>query len=281
MKKKSDGSKGAALPAIASGDNVEITLETGKLMPGMVESLVGSKAGEDRNIDITFPARPSGPGAALSGKEAVFEVKVLEVKTKALPEWNAELASSIREGMTLDELNAEVQKAIEGEASSSTENNRNDALAAALLEITTISQLPISLIEENTQARFQQMLMDFKQSGSTDEQIQEMMTEEKYLKYKELSKPNVEKIVKLGMVFRDIAEKEGLQVTKDEIKEQYDGLVMQAKQKNEQPPDEYAASEEIENILLRKKVFGFLADNAEIEYIDAPEQPQEPATPQA
>jgi FKBP-type peptidyl-prolyl cis-trans isomerase (trigger factor) len=69
-----DGSKGAALPAVAAGDSVEIGLEKGKFMEGMIESLVGAVAGETKNVNVKFPVRPSGPGAALSGKEAIFEV---------------------------------------------------------------------------------------------------------------------------------------------------------------------------------------------------------------
>ena len=45
-------------------------------MEGMIEALVGSKAGETKMVPVTFPIRPSGPGAALSGKEALFQVEV-------------------------------------------------------------------------------------------------------------------------------------------------------------------------------------------------------------
>lgn len=131
-------------------------------------------------------------------------------------------------------------------------------------------------MEENTQQRFRQMLSDFKEQGTSEEQLQEMMTPEKYQKYKELSRPNVEKIVKLGLTFRDISEKEGLKLTPQEVQDQYEGLVMQAKQKGEEPPDEAMAKDEIENILLRKKVFNFLAEYAEIEYVDAPPEQDVP-----
>ena len=46
-------------------------------MEGMVEGLVGTLSGETKNIDVTFPVRPTGPGAALSGKKTVFEVRTL------------------------------------------------------------------------------------------------------------------------------------------------------------------------------------------------------------
>ena len=45
-------------------------------MEGMIEALVGCKAGETKMVPVTFPIRPSGPGAALSGKEALFQVEV-------------------------------------------------------------------------------------------------------------------------------------------------------------------------------------------------------------
>merc|ERR1711907_744836 len=85
-------------------------------------------------------------------------------------------------------------------------------LAKVLLERMTVNKLPESLIEETIKDRFHSMLMDFKEQGSTEEQLQEMATPEKYSKYKEISLPNAEKIVKLGLAFRDIAEKEDIEV---------------------------------------------------------------------
>ena len=72
------------------------------------------------------------------------------------------------------------------------------------------------------------ILMDFKEQGSTNEQIEEMTTEENYKRYKEISRPNVEKIVKLGMAFRDIAERESASVDEKEIREQLDIIYAQA-----------------------------------------------------
>ncbi len=124
-----DGSKGVSLPNLASGDNVEILLEQGKFMDGMTEGLIGSVAGERKNIEVTFPVRPSGPGAALSGKQAVFEVDILSVKTRSLPKWDENLATSVKEGFTLEDLNAEVLKALDGEQEDNLDNIRNEALA--------------------------------------------------------------------------------------------------------------------------------------------------------
>lgn len=277
FEKNPDGSKGEELEAVASGDSVEIVMEKGKFMEGLVEGLVGAKPGEVRSTTVKFPPRPSGPGAALSGKEAIFEIDVKAVNTKTLPEWNEKLAGRIREGMTLAELEEEVKKAIDGDAESSEETSRNDGLAKALLEVTTMNKIPESLVEENTQQRFQQMLMDFKEQGSTDEQLQEMASEDNYNRYKEISRKSVNQIVTLGMAFRDIAEKDGIAVTSEEIQEQLDGLNAQAKQRGEAPPDPRAASDEIMNVLLRRKVFNMLAEHATIDWVEPPEQEDAPA----
>lgn len=266
--KNLDGSKGAALPAIAKGDNVDISLEAGKFMEGLIEGVVGAITGDVREISVKFPPRPTGPGAALSGKEALFEVSVLAIKTKAFPQWDEALAGRIRDGLTLAELESEVREAVDGEAVKSVESLRNDEIAKALLEKVVFNRIPETLIEENTQVRFENMLMEFQESGSTREQLQEMSTPEKYGKYKEISRPNVEKIVKLGLTFRDIAEKEKIVVTEKEITEQLDLINAQSKQKGEEPPDERRARDEIENTLLRKKVFDFLASHAEITWVE-------------
>lgn len=265
-----DGSKGESLPPIASGDQAEIELAKGKFMDGLAEGLVDAQINDVREIPVTFPIRAKGPGVALSGKKAIFQLTVLNIKTKAIPDWTAELANEVRPGMTLAQLNEEVAKAVDGEGSSSAEGLRNEKLAEALLSILQISKLPESLMEENTQQRFQSMLMDFQEQGSTQEQLEEMTTPEKYAKYKDISKPNVEKVVKLGMAFRDIAEKEKLVIEPAEVQDQLDMMNAQAKQKGEAPPDEARARDEIQNVLLRKKVFDFLADQGAITWVDTP-----------
>lgn len=269
FEKTSSGGKGAPLPAIAVGDRVEIPLEQGKFMAGFMEGLLGAKVGEVRTVPVQFPVRERGPGASLSGKEAIFEVSVVAVKIKTLPEWNNELAARVREGLTLETLEKEVDDAVRGDNASARDSARNDALAAALVEATVIDKLPESAIEENTQSRFQEMLLDFRDQGTTEAQLEEMSTPENYTKYRKLSRPNVEKVVKLSMAFKDIAEKEGLAVTPEEVEDQYNMISVQATQKGEPVPDKDKARPEIENVLLRNKVFEFLAGHASVTWLES------------
>ncbi|CAN0443535.1 unnamed protein product, partial [Discosporangium mesarthrocarpum] len=77
-----DGSKGGSLPAIASGEGLDIVLESGRYMPGLAEGLVGAKAGDVREIRVTFPDRMGKAGAELEGKKAIFEVHCHAVKVR-------------------------------------------------------------------------------------------------------------------------------------------------------------------------------------------------------
>jgi FKBP-type peptidyl-prolyl cis-trans isomerase (trigger factor) len=78
-------------------------------------------------------------------------VTVLAVKRKLLPAWDEKLAKRIRPDLTLELLEEEVTKAIDGDSEASTENVRNDAIASALLEIIYMKKIPESLVDENTQ----------------------------------------------------------------------------------------------------------------------------------
>eukprot|EP01040_Poterioochromonas_malhamensis_P007720 gene7720-8338_t len=265
----SNGGKGEPLPAVAAGNGVEIELETGKFMEGMVEQLIGTKVNEKKEVKVVFPNRMKGPGAALSGKEAIFEIEVLKVSKKTLPDWNEQLANSIRPGMSLSELESEVDKAVEGDAMSTIERKRNDGIAEALVQIAQIKRLPESLVEETAQMKFQDVLLDFKQQGSSQEEIEKMATPEKYQRFKEISKGSIEKAVKLGIIFNDITEKEKISVTQKEIQDQLDILIAQTKQREpRQEIDTDRAREEIVNTLLKKKVFDIVASFATINYVE-------------
>ena len=103
------GNKGEALPNAASGDQVDVVMETGKYMEGLVEGLVGAKIDDVREVKVTFP--PFLKDKTLAGKTAIFDVTVLSVDTRILPELDDEFANAIRPGLTADGLMEEVKTA--------------------------------------------------------------------------------------------------------------------------------------------------------------------------
>lgn len=108
FERNADGSRGAALENIAVGENVEVVMEEGRFLPGVVEGIVGLKAGEKKTISVTFPDKIRDK--RLAGKGAEFDIELLSVASREIPEFNDEFANSVREGLTADELMEEVTK---------------------------------------------------------------------------------------------------------------------------------------------------------------------------
>ncbi|CBJ32857.1 Trigger factor (TF) [Ectocarpus siliculosus] len=177
FRENADGSKGEQLPNIASGDGVDIVLESGRYMPGLAEGMEGVKAGETREIRITFPDKLGPQGGDLEGTKAVFEVEAVEVMKRNVPEVNEEFAQSIREGLTLEELTTEVEKAVMEETGTSKRDTRNKAYEEALLETCSIT-IPETLIVEQAREKFAIMMTEFKDQGESDAKIQSMITKE-------------------------------------------------------------------------------------------------------
>ena len=101
-----DGSKGESLPNAASGDDVEVILGEGRYMEGLVEGLLGATVGETVQVTVTFPERLKDK--TLAGKTAIFDVTVESASSRSLPELDDAFAAQVREGLTIESLNAEV-----------------------------------------------------------------------------------------------------------------------------------------------------------------------------
>ncbi|CAM9813825.1 unnamed protein product [Scytosiphon promiscuus] len=218
FRENKDGSKGDKLPEIASGDGVDIVLESGRYMPGLAEGMEGVKAGEKRDIKITFPDKLGPQGGDLEGTKAIFEVEAVEVKVRKVPEINEEFAQSIRKDLTLEELTNEVEKAVMEEAGTSKKDARNRrakqrrAIEDALLGTCSID-IPETLIIEQAREKFAIMMTEFKDQGESDEKIQSMITKENFAKYVEVVRKNTTRGLSLSLLFTHIAEKEGLSVS--------------------------------------------------------------------
>ena len=99
------------------GENYELELGSGSFVPGFEDQVIGMKAGEEKDIDITFPENYHED---LAGKAVVFKVKVHEVKEKEVPEMDDEFAKDVSEFDTLKDLKADLKKKI-------TEERQKDA----------------------------------------------------------------------------------------------------------------------------------------------------------
>ena len=202
-----EGGKGTVYP---------LTLGSGSFIPGFEDQLVGAKAGDHVEVNVTFPEEYQA--AELAGKAAVFQCDVKKVETKELPELDDDFAQDVSEFDTLAEYREDVKKNLtekkEKEARAAKENAAVDkAIENAEMEI------PDAML--NTQVR--QMMNDFasrmQSQGLTMEQYFQFtgMTAEKM---QEEMKPQALKRIQTRLVLEKIAETENIEVSEDEVNEE-------------------------------------------------------------
>jgi len=141
-----------------SGQGVELEIGSGGFIPGFEEQLVGSKSGDDVEVDVTFPEEYGN--AELAGKEAVFACHVVAVKKKQLPELDDDFAKDTGDFETLDALRERIRKDMEAGQERESKQVLRRSLLDALVERTTFAVPPGMVdrqLEHQLQAAHQRM----------------------------------------------------------------------------------------------------------------------------
>ena len=198
------------------GTDYPLTLGSGSFIPGFEDQLVGAKAGDHVEVNVTFPEEYQSKD--LAGKAAVFQCDVKKVETKELPELDDDFAQDVSEFDTLAEYKEDIKKNLterkEREARTAKENAAVDkAIENAQMEI------PDAMIE----TQISQMLDDFSRrmqsQGLTMEQYMQFtgMTADKM---REEMKPQALKRIQTRLVLEKIAETENIQPSEEEVNEE-------------------------------------------------------------
>ncbi len=147
-----------------SADNYSLELGSGAFIPGFENQLVGHKSGEDVEVKVTFPEEYHAQD--LAGKEAVFEVKLHEVKEKQLPEMDDEFAKDVDEDVdTLDELKEKTKKQLQEQKEDAAHAAIEDAAIEATVNNAETEEIPQAMLDDDTDRQVQQYLMGMQQQG--------------------------------------------------------------------------------------------------------------------
>ena len=188
-------------------------LGSGQLIEGFEEQLVGARAGEDREVKVTFPA--DYQAEHLAGEDAVFKVRVKEVREKILPELDDEFASDASEFETLEELRADIAEKVGTALSSRAEEDfRLRAIDAAVAAATV--EVPDDLVMARATERLERMERQLAQRGMDPNQFFAMQGKSREELIEE-SKPDALKDLKREAVVTAIAEAEAIEVTEEEL----------------------------------------------------------------
>jgi trigger factor len=247
-------------------ENFWMEIKPGHFVPGFTEQLVETSKGDKRTVTVTFPEDFVTP--QLSGKQAIYEVEVIQVKEKALPEQNDEFAKQWG-AETFEKLKEGVRKDLESELEQKTRQSIRAQLVQALTQRVQC-ELPESLVQGETRNLIYNIVAENQNRGIAREKIEEKK-EEIFGYASQSAKQKLKEAFLLGR----IAEKEGIQVTREELMRAILGMAQQREMKAEKLIKEMEKTNGIarlqEDILL-SKVVDFLEKNAKIEEVPpAPE----------
>jgi len=188
----------------------QLVLGSGSFIPGFEDQLIGSKAGEKKDVTVTFPEDYQAKD--LAGKEAVFETEVLEVQGAKDAELDDELAKKF--GMeSLDKLKETVKEGMVGEYE---QQSRLKLKRAILDELDKKHdfELPPGMVEAEFSNIWQQVLSE-KEAGQLDEEDAKKTDKQLEKDYRKIA----ERRVRLGLVLAEVGQKEDVQITNEELQE--------------------------------------------------------------
>ena len=238
------------------GENFDLKLGSGQFVPGFEEQLVGMTAGEEKDIDITFPENYT---AELAGKAVVFHVKLNKVTATNVPELDDEFAKDVSEFDSLEELKADIRaKALE-QAEKQIASNFENACVEKAAENTTVD-MPKALVESELDNQMERFAYQLQMSGYSMEQYAQMMGGDVNT-MRSAFRPAAEKQAKITVTLEKIVEAEGITVTDEDMEAEFEALSKQyelevAKIKEMIPAEELTAS------LKNRKAVKVIVDSA-------------------
>lgn len=247
------------------GENFDLKLGSGSFVPGFEEQVVGMSAGEEKDIDITFPENYHKD---LAGKPVVFHVKVNKVTVTNVPQQDDEFAKDVSEFESLEELKADIRaKALE-RAQKQVQSAFEQACVDKAAENTTVD-MPKALVEAELDNQMERFAYQLQMSGYTMESYAKMMGGDLNT-MRNAFRPAAEKQAKVNVTLAKIAEVEGITVSEDEMNAEFEKLAKQYELEVEKVKSMVPA-EEIKASLETRKVIDLLTSSAVAVAPKAPE----------
>ena len=206
-----------------SAEGHELRLGSHSFIPGFEEQLIGAAAGDEKELNVTFPA--DYHAKELAGAPVVFQVKVHEVKETQVPAKDDELAKDVSEFDNLDELKADLRKQIETRKEEEASRAFESALMEKVAEAAKV-ELPAAMVEQEVDTELQNFDYQLRSQGMSLEQYSKMLGGD-LSGFKNSIRPSAEKQVRLRVVLNAIADAEGLEATEEDRNAEYAKLAEQ------------------------------------------------------
>lgn len=209
------------------GKDFSLALGSGQFIPGFEEQLVGHTAGEDVNVNVTFPE--DYQAADLAGKEALFEVTIHELKRKELPELDDEFAKDVDEEVeTLAELKEKTSKKLADEKSQAAKAAFEDAVISKAVDNASVDgdEIPAEMIDEDVHRQIDQYLGQLQQQGISREMFFQISGQTEDDLHKQFAE-GAETRVKTSLVLEAIVAAEKIDPSAEQVSEEVANLASQ------------------------------------------------------
>ena len=242
------------------GEDYYLVIGSHSFIDTFEDQLVGKKAGEEVDVNVTFPEEYHE--ASLKGKPALFKVTVKEIKKKELPKLDDEFAKDVSEFETLKEYKASVKKNLTERRKEEAKREKENAVVEKVVENITV-ELPEPMIDEQTQQMIQEFAGRLSSQGLSFEQYMQMtgMTPDALMGQ---MKPEAEKRIRTRLALEAIVDAEKIKATAKDIDNEIENMAnmyqMEVDKIKEMIGD--AEKEQIGKDLAVQKAVDFVVKNA-------------------
>ncbi len=195
------------------GENFDLEIGSHSFIDTFEDQLVGKKAGDDVEVNVTFPEQYQA--AELAGKPALFKVKIHEVKAKELPELDDEFAQDVSEFDTLAEYKEDVKKNLVSKKEADAKRAKEDEAIEKIIDKSKMD-IPDAMIDNQVNSMINDFANNMAQQGLTIEQYMQFtgMTMDKF---REQVRPDAVKRIQSSLVLEAIAKEENIQASDEDV----------------------------------------------------------------
>ena len=241
-------------------ENHELEIGSNTFIPGFEDQIIGMKVEEEKDINVKFPEEYFSKD--LAGKDAVFKVKVHEIKKKELPKLDDEFAKDVSEFDTLEELKASIKEKKEKENEAKAKAEIEEAAVNTVCDNTKID-IPSGMIENEIDEMIQDMDRRLSYQGMNIEQYLKFINKS-MADFREESKETAEKSVKMRLVLEAVYKDAKIEITDAQIEEKIKELAESYGRDVEELKKNEHLKMHIEENLKTEKAIEYIVDNAKI-----------------
>lgn len=254
-----EGFKDGVAFAGGKGENYPLEIGSDTFIPGFEDALIGLKSGDKKDVELTFPE--DYPSEELKGQKVVFKVTVHEVKTRKLPEINEELFDDL--GLTDVHSKEDFEKHVKKDIEKRKEQNAENKLIEELLE-KVAKETEIEIDEEIVHEEVHRMLHSY------DERLRmQGLSLDQYLSFAKKtiedleneSKDEAKKNITYRYMLEEIANKENIIVTLEEVDEEIDRLAQLYQMTKEELVKAFGSKDMVQYDLKMRRTIEFLKEN--------------------